>query len=274
MKKVLFLLSSIILFGSCNETEPVIYDPNSSQGLLYFSRTTADLAIEIDATGSLTVPLNVSNLSNVDRVVTIAIDNDLSTADPSNYTLQSTSITIPAGEYSADVVIDGVDNTVEITPELLVINIVDFSDAAASVNFSPLEVSVYQVCPIPAGAFVGDYLIEEITPYVDGPTLNDGMVVELVEVTNNSRYFVTGNYIDYCSTTMEFNFSLVCGDVVAARDQRSTCACTTDGLFFGPSVVSSTYDVNDDSVFELTFNNDVTADCGPAVETTYRFTKQ
>ena len=275
MKKVLFLLSSILLLSSCSETEPVIYDPNSSQGLLYFSRTSAQLAIEIDATGSLVVPINVSNLSDVDRVVTIEIDEDQSTADPQNYTLQSTSITIPAGEYAANVVLDGVDVTAETDPELLVLRIVNFSDESAAINASPLVISVVQVCPIPEGTFVGNYLIEEITPLVDGPTLDDASVVEVVRVSNTRRRFATRNYPNYCSPTMNFNFELVCGDIIVAQDQRSTCACSADGLFFGPAITPSTYDVADDTTFDVTFTNDVTSDC-PAgtAQTTYRFTKQ
>ena len=273
MKKVLFLLSSIIFFSSCSETEPVIYDPNNSQALVYFSRTNANLAIEIDATGQLVVPINVSTLSTEDRIVTVEVDVDRSTADTQNYTV-ATSVVIPAGEYFGNLVIDGVDVTAETTPELLYLDIVSFSDATAVISPTTLEVSVFQFCPIAPGLFTGGYLMEELTPYVDGPTLNDGEVVTLVATSETGRRFATKNYPTYCGTNMNFNFSLVCGEVIVAANQRSTCACTADGLFFGPATSPSTYNINDDTVFEMTFTNDVTEDCGTAVQTTYRLTKQ
>jgi len=273
MKKVLFLLSSIIFFSSCSETEPVIYDPNNSQALVYFSRTNANLAIEIDATGQLVLPINVSTLSTEDRTVTVEVDVDRSTADTQNYTV-ATSVVIPAGEYFGNLVIDGVDVTAETTPELLFLDIVSFSDATAVISPTTLEVSVFQFCPIAPGLFTGGYLMEELTPYVDGPTLNDGEVVTLVATSETGRRFATKNYPDYCGTNMNFNFSLVCGEVIVAANQRSTCACSADGLFFGPATTPSTYDINDDTVFEMTFTNDVTGDCGTAVQTTYRLTKQ
>ena len=262
MKKVLFLLSSIIFFSSCSETEPVIYDPNNSQALVYFSRTNANLAIEIDATGQLVLPINVSTLSTEDRTVTVEVDVDRSTADTQNYTV-ATSVVIPAGEYFGNLVIDGVDVTAETTPELLFLDIVSFSDATAVISPTTLEVSVFQFCPIAPGLFTGGYLMEELTPYVDGPTLNDGEVVTLVATSETGRRFATKNYPDYCGTNMNFNFSLVCGEVIVAANQRSTCACSADGLFFGPATTPSTYDIND-----------VTGDCGAAVQTTYRLTKQ
>jgi hypothetical protein len=273
MKKVLFLLSSIIFFSSCSETEPVIYDPNNSQALVYFSRTNANLAIEINATGQLVLPINVSTLSTEDRTVTVEVDVDKSTADIQNYTVSS-SVVIPAGEYFGNLVINGVDVTAETTPELLYLDIVSFSDETAVISPTTLEVSVFQFCPIAPGLFTGNYLIEELTPFVDGPTLNHNQVVTLVATSETGRRFATKNYPNYCSPTMNFNFSLVCGEVIVAANQRSVCNCTAAGLFFGPATTPSTYNVADDSVFEMTFTNDVTGDCGTATQTTYRFTKQ
>lgn len=272
MKKILVLLTIVGVLFSCSENESKIY--NGEQTLVYFGEDTAELLIEIDATGQLIVPVNASTLSSADRTVNIEVNVDDTTADSQNYTVPAT-VTIPAGEYSGDLVIDGEDITAETTPELLVLRISSFSDASAVISSQELEISVLQYCPIPSTSFVGNYLIEELTPYVDGPTLSDGTIVAVTATSETGRSFMTDHYPDYCANNPRaFNFSLVCGDVIAAADQSSTCACTSDGLFFGPATTHSTYDVNDDSVFELTFTNDVTGDCGSAVQTTYRFTKQ
>lgn len=139
-----------------------------------------------------------------------------------------------------------------------------------------LVVTTVITCPVPATSFVGDYLIQELTPYVDGPTFNDNSVVTLVYVNSTRRQFVTSNYPNYCpslNTANPFRFDLVCGEVVA-NTSTSSCACSSGAGFFGPATVNSTYDVNDDSYFELTFTNDVNTDCGAPFQTTYSFTKQ
>lgn len=139
---------------------------------------------------------------------------------------------------------------------------------------SPFAYNPTVVCPVEETSFVGEYLIEEITPYVDGPTFDDGSVVT-VEVGDFSteRVFFTANYPDYCSTPNAFRFALVCG-TVEVPFQNSNCVCNSGADFFGPAEVPSTYDFTDDSVFLLTFSNDTQTDCGPPVDTTYRFTKQ
>lgn len=137
-------------------------------------------------------------------------------------------------------------------------------------------VTTVLTCPIPSTIFVGSYLIEELTPPVDGYTFNHGSVVTLSTVSGNSvrRVFSTSNYPTYCpGTNNPFYFDLICGEVVALYN-NNLCVCSSGTEFFGPALVHSTYNVNDDSVFELTFTNDVHSDCGPPQQTTYRFTKQ
>ena len=264
------LLSSF--FVSCSVTEPAIYDGVNGQSLVYFGIENSNLAIEIGGTGEVVIPINVSTLSTEDRTVSVEL-LDVSTADPVNYSYSPT-VLIPAGEYSADLVISGTDITAETTPETLVFKISNFSGANAVLGSKNHEVSVFQFCPIPQDKFVGNYLIEETTPFVDGPTLSNNTVVAVQFVSQTQRKFSTKNYPNYCQPFMTFNFNLVCNEVIVPNGQRSTCGCTAAGLFFGPSIISSTYNVSDDSIFYITFSNDNTENCGPVSQTTYKFTKQ
>lgn len=139
---------------------------------------------------------------------------------------------------------------------------------------SPFQYKPTVICPVPETAFVGSYLIEEITDYVDGPTFDDGATVDVtVGDFSTERVFFTANYPDYCSTPNDFRFTLVCGTVTVPF-QESNCVCGDGTDFFGPAEVPSMYDLADDSVFLLTFSNDTQTDCGPPQDTTYRFTKQ
>ena len=139
---------------------------------------------------------------------------------------------------------------------------------------SPFLYTPGVTCPVEETQFVGDYLIEQTTAYVDGPTLSDGTVVSLViGSTSVERIFQTANYALYCSTLAPFTINFVCGEI-AVPNQNSNCVCADGGDWFTDPIVRSTYDANDDSVFEVTFTDDTQSDCGSPVQTTYRFTKQ
>ena len=275
MKKIIALLLFSFLFYSCSKNEAAVYNPNG-QGLVYFAEASSSLPIVLDGEGQVVIAINSSSLSTVDRTVTIEI-LEASTADPLNYSMPTT-VVIPANEYSGTLTIDGVDVTAETDPELIILKIVSVNDDNVVISEANHEVSVFQSCPVDPAKFVGNYLIEEITPFVDGPTLSHNTVVELKHVVPASptteRVFLTKNYPNYCSPDRNFFFNLLCGSVIVRANQPSTCQCTADGLFFGPAATPETFDPEDDSEFFVTFTNDVTGDCGPAVQTTYKFTKQ
>lgn len=130
--------------------------------------------------------------------------------------------------------------------------------------------------PAQAGTFVGDYLIEELTPLVDGPTLDDGSIVTLYETSGNNRAFMSATFPNYCPTPAEFEFTLdpICGIItVPGEGYQIGCSCAGN-YFLSTATNPDSFDANDDSVFEFTFTNDRYADCGGTTQTTYRFTKQ
>lgn len=203
---------------------------------------------------------------------------------PGPFGLPRTTVTLTAGEMLA---------LVNLTPEALFggdafttrfsLNLTDgriySTDNAGGIitgGFfsSPFQYRTPVVCNLETTAFVGDYLLEEITPYVDGPTFDDGSVVT-VEIgdTDTERFFLTNNYPDYCGTLNPFKFLFVCGEIVIPT-QASNCACSSGADFFGASDSPANYDATDDSVFFITFLNDTLNDCGAPAVTTYKLTKQ
>jgi hypothetical protein len=279
MKKIVAIFAFALVLFSCSENKSALYSGSvNSPGLLYFEKATSRLDIVMDGEGRVEIPINFSSLSSEDRTVNIEI-LDTSTADPLNYSMPS-SVVVPANEFSAPLVIEGVDVTAETAPTLLILKISSYTGGLDNISISSTvhEVRVAQSCPIDPTKFIGEYLIEETTPFVDGPTLNHNSVIELKHLNPNSpsteRKFATQNYPNYCAPTRDFFFDLQCGEVIVRANQASTCTCSADGLFFGPAITPETFDPEDDSVFYLTFTNDVTGDCSDAVQTTYKFTKQ
>jgi len=139
---------------------------------------------------------------------------------------------------------------------------------------SPFLYTPTVTCPVSSDSFVGEYLIEQISAEIDGPTLSTGTVVTLeVGETSVARVFQTANYPLYCSALRDFTIELICGEI-NIPNQNSGCACGDGGDWFTNPTVKETYDPEDDSVFLVTFTDDTQADCASPAQTTYRFTKQ
>jgi len=121
MKKIFYILSVFALvtsFVGCEEHDPAL-DPPAS---LSFLKASEQIAFEAEE-NVRTIRVYATKLSNVDRVVTVnqlleGLDQDgqpYSTALEGDYTVSSTTVTIPAGELygSFDVIFNpGLDVTV------------------------------------------------------------------------------------------------------------------------------------------------------------------
>lgn len=270
MKKIAFILIAAIFFISCDENEQKYFDNINGQTLAFFDKSSSNLEIEIDQTGSNDIQIGVTTLSSSARTISVSVDLDNSTAAVDTYTVPTT-VTIPANEYFGTLTVTGVDNNVETTPESVILKLESVENGiVSSTNHT---ISVYQICPIPDTFITGDYLIEQTSAYVDGPTLSDGSVVT-VTANGTSRTFATEAYPDYCGGTFfDLTFNLVCGEIVG-QNANTTCSCGNVNDWFTAGNTNETYDLNDDTVFFFTFTDDTQSDCGTPAQTTYRFTKQ
>lgn len=280
MKKIIAALMVVTLFFSCEETQNVIYD--GSQTFVGFSTPTSNLDVVIDESSSIEVTVTSSTLSSADRSVEISV-SESSTADAENYVVP-TSVVIPANEHFGTFTIQGIDNSLDITTQTIVLNL-SGSLAATNLSAESHTVRIKQICPVPDTFFVGDYLIEEISPVsaTNGSALSNNSVVE-VYIPNNAdgnpistqRAFETEAFPMFCPGTLfQFEIDLVCNELVVPLG-RTTCSCGGNfDDYWGPAPVSTTYDVADDSVIEVNFTDDTQDACGGGTSVvTYRFTKQ
>lgn len=156
-----------LIFTSCEETQSPIYDGN--QTLAYFGGSTSsvNLAVPIqDASATITVPVNVSNLSSSDRTVTVSA-SDASAATSDQYSFNG-QVTIPANSYFGTLEVTGLQNNLSQTGDNLILQIDSVSDGgvAASATFT---VNIVQVCPFDITNFYGDYTA------VGGDVFNPGV---------------------------------------------------------------------------------------------------
>jgi hypothetical protein len=280
MKNILKFLAISVLLSSCGDFEPVIFDPDTGQTLVFFSSTTSALQVVVEDTGSVDVKIGVNTLSSMDRTVTIAVNPSptLTTAAAENYTVPTT-VVIPAGEYFGVLTITGVDNSVETTPEIITINIVSI-EGGGQVSSTNHTISIFQICPITA-AFTGNYFLQQLTAINpdDGVKMFNDQVVNIISTGATTRSF-KAKYLEALGIGQPDStipFGLVCNEVIVAPGIGTGLSCGgTPAITLGPANVPANYDADDDSVFELTLTEYVTdGGCGAApYQTTFRLTKQ
>ncbi|AXG67903.1 hypothetical protein KORDIASMS9_00085 [Kordia sp. SMS9] len=271
MKKFAILfIGALFLLTSCEETESPIYDQGSQQTLVSWGSPSTSVGVFPGQTVNTTIEINASRQSTVERTVTISVSEESSSAAAENYIIP-TSFTIPANTYFASFDVTITDASLGLTPSTIVLNL-DTVDDGGNTTTNIHTISAFELAPL-----TGEYLIEQTSALIDGPTLATGTVVEVNYVSSTQRSFDTANYPNYCSTPNTFTFDLVGGVTgeIVVPVQNSNCPCSSGANWFGPADgPNETYDLNDDSVFFVTFADDVQEDCGAVADTTYRFTKQ
>lgn len=273
MKKIIFSLIVMALFFSCEDEDHDVdvNNYNASQDVTYFTDGSASTYFVSQVSGPFDIQIGSTGTSNSARTYNVQIDESSTATEGVDFSLLTNSVTIPAGEYFGTISVQGIFDGTTPDGSTLILKLLG-EDTMVNNQYS---LSIVQACPLEAD-FTGDYLIEELTAYVDGPTLATGTVVTVYQIDGFEfqRGFMTANYVNYCSTPTEFIFELKCGDVVIPEPgNQSNCSCGGNLWFTDPTNHSS-YTLDDDSYFEVTFTNDAYNDCGAPVETTYSFTKQ
>ncbi|MEP2935384.1 MAG: hypothetical protein ABJM06_06690 [Gilvibacter sp.] len=290
MKQLYRILIACLLLVSCDsDKDRVLFDPDNGQTLLSFNETTANLAILINDAGQLEVTVNSSTKSSSDRSYDIAI-NPATTAPSSYYELPN-QVTIPSGSFQGIFVIDGTDPVGEQVPQEVLV--LDLIAQEGEVVANSITVNVFITCPVEAGFFTGDYLVEQISPSIFGYDTFDpdggGIVITLYDASQSeaatgvvlesdtqraflARYIAELDFDNELPYTMDF----VCEQVIFGSDQVTGLACSGNSVLLGPAVIENgTYNSLDDSVFDLIFQDDVTDACGQgAPDVTLRWIKQ
>lgn len=143
---------------------------------------------------------------------------------------------------------------------------------------SPFLYTPTVVCPVESDMFVGQYMIEQVTPGIFASnTWGDGTIVELsIGETSTQRVFSAVYLPDFGigNGPREFKFDLVCETVLVPGGQASGLQCS-GGILFGPPQDNPVglYDKDDDTTFTIVFRDDETDDCGGGVDAEVRLTK-
>ena len=282
MKNIFKLLLVGLVFASCDDVEPTIYNGSSENNtFLSFSRTAYFLPVERDASGEVVITLNSSTVSDVSRTYNIVIDQELSSADPLTYSIPQ-SITIPAGSYQGTAVVSGQDlDLVDAQVKPVYISISNITNEFVDSNQAIINVG--EVCSLGEGVtFTGEYAVTQVTagfPWnsAGDPLLNSETVVLTEGDSQFVREFTSPIYAAIGGPSLTFTLSLGCDAINLTDDVVSGVACTDtpegNSITFAPSESPSLYDRADDSEFFLTVTEEATNACTSPRETTIKFTK-
>ena len=277
MKTFLKILLLAVFVTSCDDHEPAVFNGDSSNPtFISFSQTAYFLPVERDGVGSVTVTLNASTLSNVDRTYNIQLDEEASLANPENYTLP-TSITIPADSYQGTMEITGEDISADVNPLPFVFTLTNVEDVDMDVN--SVTVHVGEVCSLSA-PFIGSYRVNQLTAPLE---VNGGITVfaenSIVNVTMGSseyeRRFTANVYPQaVAGAAVTFRFNLTCGQTFLSEGIDTGIFCTEGNTIkFAVASSPSSFNPEDDSVIEVTFTEEATSSCASPRQTVLQFTK-
>lgn len=281
MKKYIYiLLSSLALMVSCEE-DVVIYDGVNGQTYARFSLSNVALPVIFDSSADTEIPVQLSTLSSTDRTVgvEVVITGAENEASPDQYQVGNT-VVIPANSYAGNLAFTGIDNGIEIgETKTVTLRITEISeDPEARLDaLSQTTVSMFQVCPVETDFFIGDYVLETVTPGLFNSTVFPQGVVTLEQsaLGADARKFSAFVYPEFGEIgPIEFNFILVCGTVAVPGGQSTPIGCSDDGTtVFGPQEARGEYSAGDDSVLIIDFSDDIGGDCGGPIPATIRLTK-
>lgn len=162
--RIAFLVVTLLLFTKCEEQKNIILDVGD--GFVQFESSAVDI-VENSATPVTATVLFGGDLSkNTDG---ITVNFEVISDDNTRYTVSPAggSVTIPAGESSADITITPVDNVLvdgnaEVTVKLLDTSSLPVGIGGENTNFNELVITIVDNdCPVAINDFVGTYSVSE-----------------------------------------------------------------------------------------------------------------
>ncbi len=230
MKKIsiLYFFSALLIFTSCED--PVTPDLGVDEQWLQFGQD--EYTIAENSPDPLVVTVFYAADTNPND---ITVDYTVTSGNPDRYELTPTTgtVTIPAGEFSADIIIDPVDNFTADGDGEIVLELASHPDypiglvgGETSGRMSTVTI-IDDDCPVDIESFVGTYSVaEQFTSGVNAPfgltdffgesyqvdvSLAPGDATGTQLVLNNSAgfdpYFVNGTVITLRTCTATFTFN-------------------------------------------------------------------
>ncbi|MBS2213136.1 DUF4984 domain-containing protein [Carboxylicivirga mesophila] len=166
MRNIIFsilTLGLIILVSSCEKEKALYNGPD----LAHFKETDGAFYIQDQDNQKFEILVGSTTVSSKERVVTLGVVEDGTTAVEGGVYTADLKVTIPAGEVFGKLIING--NYAEASPDgdLLKLEIVSVSDGEIADFKNTYDLLLYQFCPFNIDAFVGDAAHQDIWWFED-----------------------------------------------------------------------------------------------------------
>jgi len=272
INKVLPLLLALAMFTSCNR-ELIDKDFASETNTLFFSNDSGTLLVEDGAANNFDVVVAATAVAKSDTPYTISVDDSSTAVEGVDFDIATSTNTLSTGEIVTTFSVIADFANAEISGKTAVFNLSSSSSSVSQAN--QFTLNLIKLCPLNAD-FTGDYLLSYVTNGIfDTPTLTPGVVTLSVGAVPTDRVFSAMPYPAFGAFgAIDFNFSLICDNVVVAGGQATGVGCGGSSTILGPDETTGTYDSSNDNVIQVIYIDDVDgASCGTAVSAEFTLTK-
>lgn len=259
IKYILLITISIIAFTSCDDDSEFgsgIQDSDPS--IISLSQSSANLSIEVGETREMMFSVNASKLSDTPRTINLLI-NDASTLNPDSYSISTTNVVIPANEFSGSFTVTITDPTgFPALAENLILDIEDSPNYTTSEILSSLTIRSGIL-----GPFSGSYKLDVLEGVFPGfgatGSYETGRVIDIEFLSLEDRRITDLCYLpslgSFCGP---FDFSIN-GDQIEVPLQAPGGGVGCGAALLARSFPEdqATIDLEDDSVFQIIFQDNV-----------------
>lgn len=155
----------------------------------------------------------------------------------------------------------------------VVMNLVSLDSNFEVPSGSQFTLNLLQYCPLEAD-FTGSYTLATTATGIFGSAVFVNGAVTISEgATPTDRTFSCPTYPEFGAfPAMDFNFSLLCGNVQVPTGQVTGVGCG-GSTTLGPAANVGSYDPSDDSSFTIIITDDEASNCGAPYEAAFLLTK-
>ncbi|RXR33116.1 hypothetical protein EQG68_06410 [Flavobacterium piscinae] len=286
MKNILksfgIILALVVVACSTKEDDSVYLNDRTS--VAYFVPGSAGtLFVREDSASVFEVKVGVSEAKSFARNFEIEV-LPTSTANPDSYTIQSGVFTIPANSVVGSFTVTGDFANASLSGEILRLKLLGVEDTMLG-SRDVFNLTIIRLCPLNA-SFTGAYTLTQVTPgyapAAGAPVFGNNVTVNVtMGSTELERQFEVKFYPSLGlgnPSNVPVVFELSCGNVNMIGNSSASGIGCGGSIEVGPTNgTPSTFDANDDSVFEITFHEDSSGgagSCSAGQQTTIRLEKQ
>jgi len=206
MKNFLLKFSLMLLLvttlSSCDE-DVVIWDNVNGASITSLRTGILELPVYEEGESFVDVIVDVTTVSDVDRAITINVEAN-TTATSAMYTIDQTTLVIPAGSYNGVIRVNaGAFTDIPFGQTLkLFLSLTSVSDAELVVAKSKVTVNIYRFCPFVRDEFLGQWVADEVgyqaypSTFTAGVADNEIIMSGIWDVDPNSQtkvFFIDTN---------------------------------------------------------------------------------